>query len=136
MISAVPEIRYVLDKTRKTSYSINNLRVLHKTRTHSTHVLIFGGKINACPAVPPVDWQVTGLSHWRGKIVYKLQRVFVSLPILLYFFLRSNTMSTPLKVKRNTWSIVEEKDFLLCKEKAITDLLDKCLTSAGVRRPF
>ena len=42
-----------------------------------------------------------------------------------------------MKVKRNTWSIAEEKDFLLlCKEKAITDLLDKCVTSAGVSRPF
>ena len=29
------------------------------------------------------------------------------------------------------------KDFLLlCKEKAIIDLLDKCVTSAGVSRPF
>ena len=36
---------------------INDLRVLHKTRTHSTHALIFGGKIIACPAV---DWQATG----------------------------------------------------------------------------
>ena len=59
--------------------------------------------------------------HWRGEIVYKLQRVFVSLSILLYVFLRSNTMSMPFKVKRNTWSIAEEKYFLLlCKEKAIT----------------
>ena len=75
--------------------------------------------------------------HWRGKIVYKFQRVFVSLSILLYFFLRSNTMSTPLKVKRNTWSIAEEKYFLLLsKEKAITDLLDNFVTSAGVSRPF
>ena len=46
-------------------------------------------------------------------------------------------MSTPLKVKRNTWSIAEEKVFLLlCKDKAITDLLDKCVTSAGVSRPL
>ena len=46
-------------------------------------------------------------------------------------------MSTPLKVKRNTWSIAEENDFLLLyKEKAITNLLDKCVTSAGVSRPF
>ena len=37
--------------------SINDLRVLHKKRTHSTHALIFGGKIIACP---PVDWQATG----------------------------------------------------------------------------
>ena len=76
--------------------------------------------------------------HWRGKIVYKLERVFVSLSILLYSFLRSNTMRTAFKVKKkNTWSIAEEKDFLLLrKEKAITDLLDKCVTSAGVSRPF
>ena len=38
---------------RKTSY---DLRVLNKTRTHSTHVLIFGEKIFACPAA---DWQAT-----------------------------------------------------------------------------
>ena len=88
----------------------------YKMQMHSTHALIFGGKIIACPTV---DWQAT-----QGKIVYKLQRIIVSLSILLYFFLCSNTMSTPLKVKRNTWSIVEEKDFLLlCKEKAITNLL-------------
>ena len=29
----------------------------YKTRTHSTHALIFGGKIIACPAA---DWQATG----------------------------------------------------------------------------
>ena len=32
------------------------LRYLHKTRTQSTHALIFGGKIIACP----VNWQATG----------------------------------------------------------------------------
>ena len=42
---------------RKTSYTIHDLRVLHKTRTHSRYALIFGGKIIACPAV---DWQATG----------------------------------------------------------------------------
>ena len=31
------------------------------------------------------------------------------------------------KGKRNTWSTAEEKDFLLlCKERVITDLEDKC----------
>jgi len=46
-------------------------------------------------------------------------------------------MSMPLKAKRNTWSLAEEKDFLLlCKERAIADLLDKCMTSAGASRPF
>ena len=35
-------------------------------------------------------------------------------------------MSTPTKAKRNTGSNAEEKDFvLLCKERAIADLLDK-----------
>ena len=53
------------------------------------------------------------------------------------FFFRSITKSSPLKAKRNTWSIAEEKDFLLlCKEKAIAGFLDKCVTSAGVSRPF
>ena len=46
-------------------------------------------------------------------------------------------MSSSLKAERNTWSIAEEKDFLLlCKEKVIAGLLDKCGTSAGVSRPF
>ena len=41
-----------------------------------------------------------------------------------------------VKGRRNTWSIAEKKDFLLLCKKAITDLLDKCVTSAGVSRPF
>ena len=37
--------------------------------------------------------------------------------------------------KKNVWSSAEEKDFLLLyKEKQIADLLDKCVTSAGVSR--
>ena len=44
-------------------------------------------------------------------------------------------MSSPTKEKKNVWSSAEERDFLpLCKEKQIADLLDKCVTSAGVRR--
>ena len=35
-----PVLRSVLAKTRKTSYK--DLGVLNKTRTHSTHALIFG----------------------------------------------------------------------------------------------
>ena len=53
-----------------------------------------------------------------------------------FIFLRSNTMSTPLKVKKK--HLVHrggKRFFLLCK-KAITDLLDKCVTSAGVSRLF
>ena len=43
-------------------------------------------------------------------------------------------MSTLSKGKRNTWPVAEEKDFLLlCKEKSIADLLDRCVTSAGVK---
>ena len=76
-----------------------------------------------------MDWQATGEE--------KLSTNYNAFSFLLYFFLRSNTMSKPLKVKRNTWSIAKEKYFLLlCKEKAIIDLLDKCVTSAGVSRPF
>ena len=77
--------------------------------------------------------------HWREKIVYKITTRFRFLAHSALFFLRSDIMSMLLlKVKRNqAWSIAEEKDFLLfCKEKAITDLLDKCVTSAGVSRPF
>ena len=70
------------------------------------HALIFGGKIIAYPAV---DWQATG-----GEKLFANYNVFsFPSPILLYFFLCSNTMSTLLKVKRNTWSMAEEKDFLL-----------------------
>ena len=96
-----------------------------KTRTHSTHALIFGGQIIACPAV---DWQATG----EEKLFTKYNAFSFPCPFCFIF-----SMSTPLKVKRNTWSIAEEKYFLLlCKEKAIIDLLDKCVTSAGVSRPF
>ena len=80
-----------------------------------------------------MDWHATG----GEKLFTNYNAFFVSLPIQLYSFHRSNAMCTPLKVKRNTWSIAEEKDLLLlCKEKAITDLLDKCVISAGVSRPF
>ena len=101
----------------------------YKTRTHSTHALISGGKIVACPAA---DWQATG-----GEKLFTNTTRFRFLVYFALFFLRSITMSSPLKVKRNTWSIAEEKYFLLlCKEKAIADLLDKCVTSAGVSRSF
>ena len=93
--------------------------------------LFLAGKLSLAPR-----WTGRPLS---GKKCLQITTRFVSLPILLYFYLRSNIMSTPLlKVKKNqAWSIAEEKDFLLlCKEKAITDLLDKCVTSAGVSRPF
>ena len=43
----------------------------------------------------------------------------------LYLFLRSSKMSTPTKAKKNTWSTAEDNDFLLlCKERAIADLLE------------
>ena len=59
---------------------------------------------------------------------------FVVYSALVFSSLKYNK---PLKVKRNTWSIAEEKVFLLlCMDKAITDLLDKCVSSAGVSRPF
>ena len=111
----------------------NDLRVLHKTRTHSTHALIFGGKIIACPAS---DWQTTG-----GEKSFTNTTRFHFLVYFALFFSSLNynelASSLPLKAKRNTWFIAEEKDFLLlCKEKAIADLLDKCVTSAGVSRPF
>ena len=44
-------------------------------------------------------------------------------------------MRRPTKGKKNVWSRAEEKDYLLlCKEKQIADLLDKCVTSAGESR--
>ena len=80
----------------------------------------------------PVDRQAI-----CGKNCLQITTSFRFLVYSALFFPRSNTMSTPLKVKRNTWSIAEEKYFLLlCKEKAIIDLLDKFVTSAGVSRPF
>ena len=105
------------------------LRVLHKTRTHSTHTLTFGGKLSLAP-------RRTG-RLLAGKSCLQIQHVFVFLSILLYFFLRSTTTSSPLKAKRNTWSIAEEKDILLlCKEKAIADLLDKCVDRLVWVDPF
>ena len=44
----------------------------------------------------------------------------------------SKTPATPV-AKRNTWTTTEEKEFLLiCKERAIADELDNCVTGAGV----
>ena len=60
---------------------------------------------------------------------------FPCLLCFIFFFAQINEHA--VGVKRNTCSIAEEKDFLLsCKEKAMTDLLDKCVTSAGVSGPF
>ena len=64
-ISAVPE------KLRR-----NDLRVLDKTRTHSTHAFVFGGKIIACP----MDWQATG-----GKKLLTNYNAF-SCPVYSAFF--------------------------------------------------
>ena len=87
---------------------------------HSTHAFILSGKIIACPAA---DWQATG-----GEKLFTNTTRFRFLVYFALFFLSSITMSSPLKAKRNTWSIAEEKDILLlCKEKAIADLLDKCV---------
>ena len=73
----------------------------------------------------------------EGKNSLQITTRFRFLFYSAFFFLRSNTKNKPLKVKRNSWSIAAEKDFgLLCKEKAITDFVDKCVTSAGVSRPF
>ena len=93
-------------------------------------LLIFGRKIIACPAA---DWQATG----REKLFTNTTRFRFLVYFALFFSsLKHNELA--VKGKRNTWSIAEEtEDFLLlCKEKAIADLLDKCLTSAGVSRPF
>ena len=44
----------------------------------------------------------------------------------------SKTPATPA-AKRNTWTTTEEKEFLLiCKERAIAEELDNCVTGAGV----
>ena len=51
--------------------------------------------------------------------------VIYSKTFKLYLFLRSSIMSTPTKAKQQMWSTTEEKDFLLlCKERAIGDLLE------------
>ena len=67
--------------------------------------LIFGKKIIACPAA---DWQATG-----GKKLFSTYNALSFRCLFCFIFLRSSTMSWPLKAKRNAWSIVEEKDFLL-----------------------
>ena len=53
------------------------------------------------------------------------------------FFALLNYNELAVKGKKKNLSIAEKKDFLLlCEEKSIADLLDKCVTSAGVSRPF
>ena len=57
--------------------------------------------------------------------------------LFCFIFSSVNYNEHAVKGKKNTWSLAEEKDFwLLCEEKAIADLLDKCVTSAGASRPF
>ena len=50
--------------------------------------------------------------------------VIYSKTFKLYLFLRFSKMSTPTKAKRNTLFTAEDNDFLLCKERAIADLLE------------
>ena len=57
--------------------------------------------------------------------------------LFCFIFSSVNYNEHAVKGQKNIWSLAEEKDFwLLCEEKAIADLLDKCVTSAGVSRPF
>ena len=73
---------------------------------------------------------------WQGKNCLQIATRFrfPELPTT-YLFLRSSQYEKAEKGKKNVWSSAEEKDFLLlCKEKQIADLLDKCVTSAGVSR--
>ena len=97
---------------------------------HSTHALIFGGKIIACPAV---DWQATG-----GEKLFTNYNAF-SFPCLFCFIFFSSLKYNEHAVKGKKKHLVHRggKDFVLVsKKKARTDLLDKCVTSAGVSRPF
>ena len=72
-----------------------------------------------------------------GKNCLQITTRFRFLFYSALFFSSLKHKEHALKVKRNTWSIAAEKDFFLfCKEKAITDFVDKCVRSAGVSRPF
>ena len=94
----------------------------------STHALIFGGKIIACPAA---DWQATG-----GEKLFTNTTRFRFLVYFALFFFSLNYNELAVKGKKKHL-VHRGKDFLLlCKGKATADLLDKCLTSAGVSRPF
>ena len=76
--------------------------------------------------------------YWREKVVY-ITRFRFLVAFLVYFPLFFSSLDyNELAVKGKKKHLVHRgKDFLLlCKEKAIADLLDKCLTSAGVSRPF
>ena len=73
---------------------------------------------------------------WQGKngLQIATRFRFPELPTT-DLFLRSSQYEEADKEKEKVCSSDEEKDFLLlCKEKQIADLLDKCDTSAGVSR--
>ena len=69
-----------------------SLRVLLKTRTHSTHALIFGGKIIACPAA---DWQATG-----GEKLFTNTTRFRCLVYFALFFSSPNYKELAVKGKK------------------------------------
>ena len=77
-----------------------------------------------------MDWQAT--LRGGGGELFTNYNAF-SFPCLFFSSLKYNDHSVKGKEKH----LVHRggKDFLLlCKEKAITDLLDKCVTSVGVSR--
>ena len=47
--------------------------MIYKTRTHSTHALIFGGKIIACPEA---DWQATGGEKLFTSVFSENDKIF------------------------------------------------------------
>ena len=69
-----------------------SLRVFHKTRTHSTHALIFGGKIIACSAA---DWQATG-----GEQLFTNTTRFRCLVYFALFFSSPNYKELAVKGKK------------------------------------
>ena len=79
-----------------------------------------------------MDWQVIG-----GEKLFTNYNAF-SFPFL-FCFLFSSLKHKEQAVKGKKKHLVHrggKRFLLLCKEKAITDFVDKCVTSAGVSRPF
>ena len=79
-----------------------------------------------------MDWQATG-----GEKLFTNYNAFRFLVHSALFFSSLKYNEHAVKGKKETLGPSPRKNIpLLRKEKAITDLLDKCATSAGVSRPF
>ena len=112
---------------REWKHSINNLRVLHKTRTHSTHALIFGAprwiavvtgnihmktsqeqKISCEPFIRAVLVLDKTCSYkWYRCVLCKTQLIFLRIngPYVYIYIVSHQIMTHSFNIKASFWKI-------------------------------